>query len=175
VAGRFSLGRSRSCEMGAVAFAILCHQWGRIGASFVANFRQHFHARLQIGGRNLRDQFGAEIAGSFVNLREDARGTALEMHGFAAPIVGRGLTFDPTLALEPMEQTDERRLFHADALREIALSELALIFRKMTERTPLCLAQPQRPQTFVELVPPGARGAMEERADLLLVDGGHVR
>ncbi len=93
------------------------------------------------------------------------------MHRFAAPIMLRVFAFDPACTFQPGKEAGECRLFDAEPVGQVALRELAV--GEMRDGAPLRLAQAERAQALVELVPPDARSLVQEWANRLGVKLRH--
>src|SRR5438045_1317080 len=136
-------------------------------------FRENLNASFEVSLRNIFDQFHAQIVGGVENLFENGLGTALKMEGFATAVLRGIASLDPAVGFQTVEQTGERRAFDSHPLRDFFLGEFVSALRKMHERSPFSLTQPERSQTLVELRPPGARGAEEHKAEFVDVQWRH--
>ena len=105
------------------------------------------------------------------DLFQEAARLALQMDGLTAPIVPRALALDPAAALESGKEAGQRRLFDAEPFREIALGQLPA--GEVSDGAPFGLAQAERLETLIELVPPDPRGLVEELADGFGIDLAH--
>ncbi len=95
------------------------------------------------------------------------RGTPLKVDGLATAIFRVALAFDPTILLQSVEDSGQRRFFDPDTGRDLTLGQLVATARKMGQRPPLAHAQAKGLQTLVKLRPPDARGLVQEEAQLL--------
>jgi hypothetical protein len=97
------------------------------------------------------------------------------MNRFATAIIWRFASLDPSVVLQAVEQTGQRRFFDPHPLRNLFLGKIISALGKMDERAPLPLAQAKGTQTLVKLRPPGARGAEEHESELVNVGTRHIR
>jgi hypothetical protein len=124
--------------------------------------------------RDILYEFVAQDVGGVENLFEDSFRAALEMDDFAPAVVGRFLPLNPTVLLEPVEQTGERWLFNAHAVSDFLLREFVPTLRKENERAPLALAQAERAETLIEFGAPGTGGAEQQKTELIRVNKRHA-
>jgi hypothetical protein len=96
------------------------------------------------------------------------------MDDFAPPVVGRFSPLNPTVILEPVEQTSERGFFDAHPLSDFLLREFVPALRNVDERAPLALAQAERAETLIEFGAPGTGGAEEQETELASVSRWHA-
>lgn len=111
---------------------------GRGGA--FPNAGQNAHTRFQIAARNILEQFVAKLLRCLKDAVEHASRALLQMDGLAAPIRGRALSLHPSVLLEAIEDTRERRPFHTHTICDLALRELVAAPRQMRQRGPFAHA-----------------------------------
>ncbi len=75
------------------------------------------------------------------------------------------------LAFEAGEQARQGRLFDAEPFGEVALRQLTA--REVSNSAPFRLAQTERLEAAIELVPPDPRGLVQKLADGLRIDLAH--
>jgi len=141
---------------------------------FLPDLREHADTRFKIIRWNILNQFVAQPVRGVENFVEDSFRATLEMDDFAPPVVGRFSPRNPTVLLEPVEQTGEGWLFDAHPLSDFLLREFVPALRNVDERAPLALAQAERAQTLIELGAPGTSGAEEQKTELISVSRGHA-
>ena len=115
----------------------------------------------------------AQPLGGGINLVENRGGIAAEVDGFATPIAGRFLSFDPAIPLQAIENPGQGRAFDADTLGQLPLGQWLPGIGKVREGGPFPLAQAERAQTAVELVPPVTGGSGEQDAYFFGVEWSH--
>jgi hypothetical protein len=141
---------------------------------FLPDLREHADTRFKIVRRNIFYEFVAQSVRGVKNFFEDRFRATLEMDDFAPPVVGRFSPLNPTVLLEPVEQTSERGFFNAHPISDFLLREFVPTLRNVNERAPLTLAQAERAQTLIELGAPGTSGAEEQKTELISVSRGHA-
>jgi len=133
---------------------------------FLPDLCEDADARFKIIRWNILNQFVAQPVRGVENFVEDSFRATLEMDDFAPPVVGRFSPRNPTVLLEPVEQTGEGWLFDAHPLSDFLLREFVPALRNMDERAPLALAQAERAETLIEFGAPGTGGAEEQETEL---------
>jgi hypothetical protein len=131
-------------------------------------------ASLEVVRRNIFNQFVAQPLRGIENFVEDSFRATLELDDFAPPVVGRFSPLDPTVLLEPVEQTGQRWLFDAHALSDFLLREFVPTLGKVNQRAPLALAQAERAETLIESRAPGTGGAEEQETELIGASRWHA-
>jgi len=142
---------------------------GRGFFRFLPDLREDADARFKIIRRNILYEFVAQPVRGVENFVEDSVRATLEMDDFAPPVVGRFSPLNPTVLLEPVEQTGEGWLFNAHALSDFLLREFVPTLGNVDERAPLALAQAERAQTLIEFGAPGTSGAEEQKTEFIRV------
>src|SRR4029077_1903201 len=71
---------------------------------FLANLRQHTHARPKLRDRNIIEQFMSKLECFCADLRNDALRPLGEVHGFATAIVRGVFARPPPVIFKPMQQ-----------------------------------------------------------------------
>ena len=132
------------------------------------------NAGLEVTLRNILDQLGAQVVSRVENLVENGFGTALEMNGFTAAILGGPAALDPAVFLQPVEETGQGGSFDAHPLGNFFLGKFVATLGKMNKRAPFPLAQPERPEALIEPGAPGPGGAEEDEAELVDVGWRHA-
>jgi hypothetical protein len=141
---------------------------------FFPDLREDANASLKVVRRNILYELVTQPVGGVEYFFEDSFRATLEVNDFAPPVVGRFLPLDPTVLLEPVEQTGERWLFNAHALSDFFLGELVPALGNVNERAPLALAQAERAQTLIEFRAPGTSGAEEQKTELIRISLAHA-
>jgi hypothetical protein len=108
--------------------------------------------------------------GPFDLFKKAAR-LALQMDRFTASIVLCALALDPSAALEAGEEAGQRWLFDTEPFREVTLGHFPA--GEVGEGAPFGLAQAERLQALVELVPPDSRRLVQKLPNLFRVDLTH--
>jgi hypothetical protein len=96
--------------------------------------------------------------GGIENFIEDGFRTPLEMDDFAAPVFGRATALNPAVLLQTVEQSGQGWSLDAHSLGDLFLSEFVSAQRKLHQRAPFALAQPEGAEALIELGAPGSRG-----------------
>src|SRR5215217_1919196 len=107
------------------------------------------------------------------NFLENRFRASLKMDNLAAAIVRRFPAMDPAVALQPVEQTGQRRLLDPHPLRDLLLRELISAAGEIRQGAPFTLTQPERAQTPIESVPPGAGRAEKHDSEFVNRGGRH--
>src|SRR5437764_14914448 len=95
------------------------------------------------------------------------------MHGFTAAIP-RGISSrNPALLLQPMQQCNQRWLFNPEVGSDFRLRQSMRRKRKEQESAPLGLAQTHRPESFIELQPPGPCRPVKQWSESLGIEFLH--
>jgi hypothetical protein len=117
---------------------------------FLANLRQHTHARPKVRNWNIIEQFMSKLECFCTDLRNDALRPPGEVHGLATAIVGGVFARHPTVIFKPMQQRHKSRLFDSQAGRNLRLGQRARSNRQMQQCPPLRLAQSHRFEPLVQ-------------------------
>src|SRR3984893_538416 len=117
---------------------------------FLANLRQHTHARPKLRNRNIIEQFMSKLECFCADLRNDALRPLGEVYGLATAIVRGVFARHPTVIFKPMQQRHKSRLFDSQAGRNLRLGQRAWSNRQMQQRPPLRLAQSHRFEPLVQ-------------------------
>jgi hypothetical protein len=112
--------------------------------SLFPDLRQNSDAGFEVMGRNIFYKFVAQPVGGVENFVQNSLRATLEMDDFAAPVVGRFSSLDPTTFLKPIEQTGKGGLLNTHTLSNFLLREFVSTLGKVNERTPLALTQTER-------------------------------
>jgi hypothetical protein len=135
---------------------------------------ENANTSLEVARRDILNEFVAQAVGGVENFVEDSFRATLEMNDFAPPVVGRFLPLNPTVLLEPVEQSGQRWLFNAHALSDFFLREFVSTLGKVNERAPLPLTQAEWTQTLIKFGAPGTGGAEEQETELVSVSRWHA-
>ena len=138
------------------------------------DLRQDPDAGFKVVWWNIFYELMPQPVGGVENFFEDSFRATLEMDDLAPPVVGRFPPLDPTVLLEPVEQTSERWLFNAHALSDFLLREFVPTLGKENKRAPFTLGQAKRAQTLIEFGAPGTGGAEEQKTELINVGRWHA-
>jgi hypothetical protein len=157
------------CYFSAAVRGAAVFRGGRGFFRFLPDLREDADARFKIIRRNILYEFVAQPVRGVENFVEDSFRATLEMDDFAPPVVGRFSPLNPTVLLEPVEQTGEGWLFNAHALSDFLLREFVPTLGNVDERAPLALAQAERAQTLIEFSAPGTSGAEEQKTEFIRV------
>jgi hypothetical protein len=141
---------------------------------FFPDLREDANASLKVVRWNILYELATQPVGSIEYFFEDSFRATLEVDDLAPPVVGRFSPLDPTILLEPVEQTGESWLFNAHPLSNFLLGELVPALGKVDERAPLALAQTERAQTLIKFRAPGTSGAEEQKTELIGISRGHA-
>ncbi|MDQ3119498.1 MAG: hypothetical protein M3Q89_08045 [Verrucomicrobiota bacterium] len=133
---------------------------GRVGT--VTDIFEHAHASLEILLRDLGQQLLPKRPSSVEDVLEHRGSARLEMHGFAPAIFLRALPRDPAILLQTVQDTNQGRLFNADARGDFVLGQLVAAPSEMGERGPFPHAQAERLKALIELCPPGPSRLVEK-------------
>jgi hypothetical protein len=162
------------CYVSAAVRGAAVFRGGRGFFRFLPNLREDANAGLEIVRRDILYEFVAQPVRGVENFLQDSLRATLEMDDFAPPVAGRCSPLNPTVLLEPVEQTGEGWLFNAHALSDFLLREFIPALRNVDERAPLALAQAERAQTLIEFSAPGTSGAEEQKTELIRVSRRHA-
>jgi hypothetical protein len=163
------------CYVSAAVRGAAVFRGGRGFFRFLPDLREDANAGLEIIRRNILYEFVAQPVRGVENFLEDSFRATLEMDDFAPPVVGRFSPLNPTVLLEPVEQTGEGWLFNAHALSDFLLREFVPTLGNVDERAPLALAQAERAQTPIEFGAPGASCAEEQETELIRIGQWHKK
>jgi hypothetical protein len=163
------------CYVAAAVRGAAVFREGRRFFRLLPDLREDANAGLEVVRRNIFYEFVAQPVRGVENFFEDSFRATLEMDDFAPPVVGRFSPLNPTILLEPVEQTGERWFFNAHALSDFLLREFVPTLGNVDERAPLALAQAERAETLIEFGAPGTSGAEEQKTELIRVSRWHGR
>ena len=102
-----------------------------------------------------------------VNLRDDTLRAPRQVDCLAAAIVRRIFSRHPTVAFQPMQQRYQSWFFDAEMRSNLGLGQWTGRDRQMKQGAPLGLTQTHRFESLVQLQPPGAGGAVQERTEYI--------
>jgi hypothetical protein len=128
---------------------------------------QHSDATAQLGGRDIVEQFVAELECRRADLRDNALSAPRQMDRLATAIVRRIFSRYPAIAFQAMQQRHQRWFFDAEMSGNFGLGQRTRRDRQVHKGAPFRLTQTHRFEALIQLQPPGAGSAVQKRTEYI--------